>query len=139
MIDRGIIKWHPFDSCYSSAKILNEIHIKKEKETLPILSEDQLNVLEEKIKQDPSYEEVLIQQIKARFENSIDPRTDKPKRFDPDTVRCKYYFLKGSLRKKQIAAGKPIKFNKTIVLYISVFVLAHYRCNVCIQNYLLCD
>lgn len=50
MIDRGIIKWHPFDSCYSSAKILNEIHIKKEKETLPILSEDQLNVLEEKIK-----------------------------------------------------------------------------------------
>ncbi len=95
--------------------------------------------LEEKIKQDPSYEEVLIQQIKARFESSIDPRTGKPKRFDPETVRGKYYFLKGSLREKQIAAGKPIKFNKTIVLFISVHVLAHYRCNVCIQNYLLCD
>ena len=49
MIDRGIIKWQPFDSCYSSNKILKEIDNKKNRITLPILSDDQLLVLEEKI------------------------------------------------------------------------------------------
>ena len=93
--------------------------------------------LEDKLKQDPTYEDVLLEQIKARFENSIDPRTGKPKKFDPETVRGKHYFLRGSLRNKQIAANKPIKFNKTIVLFISVFLLAHYRTSVCIENYLL--
>ena len=95
--------------------------------------------LEDKIRQDPLYEDVLIEQINSRFESSIDPKTGKPKRFDSESVRGRYYYLKGSLRKKQIEAGKPIKFNKTIVLFISTHVLAHYRCNVCIQNYLLCD
>ena len=46
MIDRGIIKWQPFDSCYSSSKILNDIHNKKSREILPTLSEDQLDILE---------------------------------------------------------------------------------------------
>ena len=49
MIDRGIIKWHPFDSCYSSEKILKDINNKKNRKILPILSEDQLHNLEEKI------------------------------------------------------------------------------------------
>jgi len=49
MIDRGIIKWQPFDSCYSSSKILNEIYNKKNRKTFPVLSEDQLFNLEEKI------------------------------------------------------------------------------------------
>ncbi|MEE1011806.1 MAG: hypothetical protein U0L11_07215 [Acutalibacteraceae bacterium] len=95
--------------------------------------------LEDKIRQDPSYEDVLIEQIKARFENSIDPHTGKPKTFDPESVRGQYYYLRNSLRQKQIDAGKKIKFNKTIALFISTHVLAHYRLNVCIQNYLLCD
>ena len=51
MIDRGIIKWQPFDSCYTSTKILNDIYKKKNREQFPILSEDQLNFLEEKIKE----------------------------------------------------------------------------------------
>lgn len=49
MIDRGIIKWQPFDSCYSSTKILNDIYNKKNRKIFPILSEDQLFILEEKI------------------------------------------------------------------------------------------
>lgn len=51
MIDRGIIKWQPFDSCFSSSKILKDINIKKNRERFPILSEDQLELLEEKIKE----------------------------------------------------------------------------------------
>lgn len=49
MIDRGIIKWQPFDSCYSSLKIINDINKTKNKVVLPTLSEDQLYLIEEKI------------------------------------------------------------------------------------------
>lgn len=92
--------------------------------------------LEEKLKQDPSYAGVMIQHIKSRFENSINPKTGKPKVFNPKSVEG-YYYLRGSLRRKQISENKPIRFNKLVVLYVGVHVLAHYRSNVCIQNYLL--
>ena len=49
MIDRGIIKWQPFDSCYSGSKILKDINNEKNREIFPTLSEDQLCILEEKI------------------------------------------------------------------------------------------
>ena len=49
MIDRGIIKWQPFDSCYSSSKIIKDINNSKNKIVYPTLSEDQLEFIEEKI------------------------------------------------------------------------------------------
>ena len=49
MIDRGIIKWQPFDSCYSGDNILRDLSKYKNKKILPVLSEDQLCILEEKI------------------------------------------------------------------------------------------
>jgi len=49
MTERGIIKWQPFDSCYSSSKIIKDINSKKNKVNFPILSEDQLYSIEEKI------------------------------------------------------------------------------------------
>ncbi|MBE6156921.1 MAG: YolD-like family protein [Firmicutes bacterium] len=50
MIDRGIIKWQPFNSCFSGTSIINEINDNKNKEKFPVLSEDQLYAIEEKIK-----------------------------------------------------------------------------------------
>jgi len=49
MIDRGIIKWQPFDSCYSGEKVLKDLNNSKSKKVCPILSEDQLYYLEQKI------------------------------------------------------------------------------------------
>ena len=92
--------------------------------------------LEEKLQKDPAYADVMIEQIKARYAVSRDPRTGKPKYFDPKSVDG-FYYLRGSLRQMQIAQNKPIRFNKLIVKYVSIFCLSHYRCNVCIQNYLL--
>ena len=92
--------------------------------------------LEQKLKDDPAYADVMIEQIKARYAVSCDPRTGKPKCFDPKSVDS-FYYLRGSLRKKQISQNKPIRFNKLIVKYISTFFLSHYRQNVCVQNYLL--
>lgn len=92
--------------------------------------------LEQKLKDDPSYADVMIQQIKKRIENSINPKTGKPRKFDEKSV-VGYYYLRRSLRSQQIEAGKPIRFNRLITKYISVFCLSHYRESVCIQNYLL--
>lgn len=50
MIDRGIIKWQPFNSCFSGSNVINEIKSNRSKIGLPVLSEDQINVIEEKIK-----------------------------------------------------------------------------------------
>ena len=60
MIDRGIIKWQPFDSCFSSNKVLKEIKNNKEKMIFPILSPDQLNYLEEKIMDAYHLREIII-------------------------------------------------------------------------------
>ena len=49
MIDRGIIKWQPFDSCFNSKEIISDIKREKDKINLPILSEDQIIFLNEKI------------------------------------------------------------------------------------------
>lgn len=40
--DRGIKKWQPFDSCFKSKEIIENINREKSKEKLPVLSEDQL-------------------------------------------------------------------------------------------------
>lgn len=63
MIDRGIIKWQPFNSCFSSSKILKELNYEKNKIEFPILSEDQLSLLEDKIKN--AY--FLKQNIKIKY------------------------------------------------------------------------
>lgn len=49
MLDRGIIKWQPFNSCFDSKQIIEDISSKRQKINLPILSDDQINIIEEKI------------------------------------------------------------------------------------------
>ena len=49
--DRGIIKWQPFDSVISSKDIVSSIILTKNKIKKPILSVDQLETLNELIKE----------------------------------------------------------------------------------------
>ncbi len=49
MHDRGMIKWQPFDSCFNSKELVINLKQEREKICLPILSEDQLIALEEKV------------------------------------------------------------------------------------------
>ncbi len=48
--DRGIIKWQPFNSLFNANVIINDINKEKSKESCPILSEDQLENIEDVIK-----------------------------------------------------------------------------------------
>lgn len=49
MHDRGIIKWMPFNSVVSGKEIVNGILKEKSKISMPILSEEQKNIIEKKI------------------------------------------------------------------------------------------
>ncbi len=50
MIDRGIIKWQPFNSLITQDKMIDEINKDKNKKEFPILSEDQIELISEEIK-----------------------------------------------------------------------------------------
>ena len=47
--DRGIIKWHPFDSVISGRQMVKEILKERSRIKRPILSEEQKNLLEKKL------------------------------------------------------------------------------------------
>ena len=49
MQDRGYIKWAPFNSLFNDKLLAKEVENKKEKVEKPILSEDQIEYLNEKI------------------------------------------------------------------------------------------
>lgn len=49
MSDRKMIKWQPFNSLMNSKQVVKEIMQDKGKIAMPILSDDQLSILEEKI------------------------------------------------------------------------------------------
>lgn len=49
MRDRGMIKWMPFNSVVSSKEIIKSILKDKSKISMPILSEEQKNVNEQKL------------------------------------------------------------------------------------------
>ena len=48
MLDRGIIKWQPFNSCFDSKQIIRDVTANKNRINLPVLSDDQIHILEEK-------------------------------------------------------------------------------------------
>ena len=49
MLDRGYIKWAPFNSVINSSTIINELEKDKNRINKPTLSEDQIEFLNEKI------------------------------------------------------------------------------------------
>lgn len=49
MKDRGMIKWQPFDSVFSSKKMVQNVIWEKSKVSKPCLSEEQMAEIEEKI------------------------------------------------------------------------------------------
>lgn len=49
MSDRKMIKWQPFNSLMNPNKVINEILYEKEKIKKPVLSTDQLVILQQKI------------------------------------------------------------------------------------------
>lgn len=49
MMDRGMIKWQPFNAVASGNYMINDVLKKKNKVEMPVLSDDQIYELQEKI------------------------------------------------------------------------------------------
>ena len=47
--DRSIIKWQPFNSCFDSKDIMRDISKQRKRKEFPILSEDQILEIAEKV------------------------------------------------------------------------------------------
>lgn len=59
MIDRGMVKWQPFNAVASGNYMINEVLKKKNKVAMPTLSEDQKELLQEKILRAYELQEVI--------------------------------------------------------------------------------
>ena len=92
----------------------------------------------ERLKSNPKYEEILIKQIKARWNKYNLNKSGKPKRFDERRIQG-YYYLRGKNRKTAIALGGTVKYNKLALLATSIFKLSHWRLDVTVNNYLAID
>lgn len=89
----------------------------------------------EKLRTDPEYKDVLIKQIKKRWNKYNINKNGPPKPFDFKRVQG-YYYLRGKNRETALSNGGSVKFNKLAVLATSVFKLSHWRLNVTINSYL---
>ena len=87
MSDRGMKKWLPFDSLTNTNKMKHDLAKKKTKVEMPILSEDQLIKLENKIKE--AY-------------------------FNKDIVKI-YYYFSGNIINKEVKI-KNIDYNKKQII-----------------------
>lgn len=76
--DRGMIKWQPFDSVISSKALINNIILEKSKVNKPILSEEEIKDIEEKIIEAYYLQnEVILQVYKNGFFKEINGKIKK--------------------------------------------------------------
>lgn len=92
----------------------------------------------EKLRTDSDFQDILIKQIKARWNKYNLNKSGKPKRFDKRRIQG-YYYLRGKNRKTAIELGGSVKFNKLALLATSIFKLAHWRLDVTVNSYLSID
>ena len=59
-LDRGIIKWQPFNSLLNGKYLINSLLIEKSKITKPLLSEEEQSELEKKIIESYYYQNVVF-------------------------------------------------------------------------------
>lgn len=88
---------------------------------------------------EPDFERQMLDEIQRRWDKyNLNKETGKPKPFIPDKFKG-WYVTRGSVRKVAQEKNKPIKYNRLCALYTSLMKLSHFRLNVCIENYLVCD
>lgn len=93
------------------------------------------DMLLRKIQDNPAYEKVLEAELRARFAGTyLDKKTGSPKPF-PEHLLRGAYVLRGKNRRKALEHGYATQYNKTVLLYVSVFLLSHFRLDVAAASY----
>ena len=82
---------------------------------------------------DPNYREELIKEIKEAFE-----RAEEDWRKNSDMLKLDQpYRTRGNIRAALEKQGLPTSFDRVALMYVSVFTLAHWRCDVTVKNYMM--
>ena len=101
-MDRGMIKWEPFNSVVSASKIIKDVLNEKEKIKKPILSEEQIQNIAQRLLE--SYHEKENAEIFYYEDGYIKKIIEQIKKIDP--VSKKVY-----LSSKNIYFSQIIKIN----------------------------
>lgn len=84
-----------------------------------------------RLEREPAYREQLLSEIKRAFE-----RSGEDWRRNPDMQRINSpYICRGSVRRDMLQHDRPIRFDRLALMAVSVFHLAHWRCDVTVANY----
>ena len=126
----------PGELIFTDKEINNDLNFHK----LRALSAQEFyNISLNRLMTEPDFEKQMLDEIQRRWDKyNLNKETGKPKPFIPDKFKG-WYVTRGSVRKAAQENNKPIKYNRLCALYTSLMKLSHFRLNVCIENYLVCD
>lgn len=125
----------PDENIFTDREINNDLNFHKLR---ALSAQECYDIQLERLMKEPEYKEHLIKEIEVRWNRcNIDKRTGKPKPFNREKLEG-WYITRGTVRKNAIKNRRPIKYNRLIVQYISIFKTSHYRTNVTVCNYLSC-
>ena len=82
---------------------------------------------------DPNHREELIKEIKDAFAQAGEDwrKTSDMLKLDQP------YRTRGNIRAELEEKGLPTTFDRVALMYVSVFTLAHWRCDVTVKNYMM--
>lgn len=84
-----------------------------------------------RMEREPGYRVQLLAEVRAAFE-----RAGEDWHTNPDMRRIdKPYFCRGSIRRDMSGSGRSIRYDRLALMAVSVFHLAHWRCDVTVANY----
>lgn len=85
-----------------------------------------------RLEADPAYQGQLLREIKEAFR-----RAGQDWRRNPDMRRLTTpYICRGHVRESLDEAGRAVAYDRLALMAVSVFHLAHWRCDVTVKNYM---
>ena len=89
----------------------------------------------ERLRTEPEYREQLRRELVARYDAYHRAGAGERQRFIESS--CGVYKLRGANAEKARAAGRPVEYDRTALLAVSVFHLSHWRLDVTVTNYMV--
>lgn len=87
---------------------------------------------ETRLKEDPAYREQLLSEVRDAF-----ALAGEDWRKNPDMRRIhKRYYCRGNVRKSMGDENRAVRYDRLALMAVSVFALAHWRCDVTVKNYM---
>ncbi|MDO4268648.1 MAG: hypothetical protein Q4C73_09245 [Eubacteriales bacterium] len=129
LVERYFAGLEPDDSVFLPEEMKNKINLHRlRREHAQEMYRRYLSRLEA----DPAYRGQLLREIRDAFH-----RAGQDWRRNPDMRRLATpYVCRGSVRQSLDGAGRAVTYDRLALMAVSVFHLAHWRCDVTVKNYM---